>query len=269
MQHLPQQTHRTPARRQEGRRAAPHTAEPRRAGPRAAAAPHPAPAAAQRRGPLCRGIISDWGGVLTAPLGASIDAWLAADGIDADHYGTVIGSWFAGEGPLARGGNAVHALERGEVDVAEFESALAAGLRLADGGPVPADGLIDRMFAGFTPVEPMYDALEAARRHGVRTTLLSNSWGNGYPRERFARAFDSVVISGEVGLRKPEPEIYLRALEETGLAPEECLFIDDLEHNVAAAAALGMVGVLHTDAAATRSRIAAECGVPLERVPAG
>jgi putative hydrolase of the HAD superfamily len=82
--------------------------------------------------------------------------------------------------------------------------------------------------------------------------LLSNSWGAGeYPRADFAELFDVVVISGEVGMRKPEEAIFLHAARALGLAPAECVFIDDMQANVTAAAALGMTGVLHNDPATT------------------
>ncbi|WP_017626447.1 HAD family hydrolase [Nocardiopsis chromatogenes] len=210
-----------------------------------------------------RGIITDWGGVLTDPLGPTIDAWLEADRIDRDHYRAVMREWFAGLRETDGGGNAIHALERGEIPVPEFERRLAAELRLVDGGPVPAEGLISRMFSAFHPVEEMYEVLGLARDRGVRTALLSNSWGNGYPRERFAEVFDAVVISGEVGMRKPEPEIFRMAAERGGLRPQECVFIDDLEHNVAAAIELGMTGILHTDPATTRTLLAEAFGAEL------
>jgi putative hydrolase of the HAD superfamily len=219
----------------------------------------------------CRGIITDWGGVLTAPLPDTIGAWLAAERIDEDHYRTVMRSWvggaYGGNGGPGAPGNPIHALERGEVATEEFERVLAAALRLVDGGPVTAEGLITRMFAGFTPVEEMYAVLRRARDHGMRTCLLSNSWGNVYPRELFDATFDAVVISGEVGMRKPEPEIFRHACDAAGLAPAECVFIDDIEHNVAAAAEVGMTGILHRDPDETRARLAETCGVPLDPLP--
>ncbi|MFD0772526.1 HAD family hydrolase [Streptomonospora algeriensis] len=216
----------------------------------------------------CRGIITDWGGVLTTPLRETITAWLADDGIDDTRYRDVMRSWV--QGAYAGGavdGNPIHALERGEIATAEFERLLAAELRLVDGGPVPAEGLIKRMFSGFHPVDEMYAALRQAREQQVRTCLLSNSWGNGYPRDRFAETFDAVVISGEVGMRKPEKEIFQHAVELAGLPPEECVFIDDIEHNVHAAVELGMVGILHRDPAETRDRLAETCGIEFDPMP--
>ncbi|TDQ51977.1 HAD family hydrolase [Actinorugispora endophytica] len=210
----------------------------------------------------CSGIITDWGGVLTTPLPETITAWLEADGIDHGVYRDVMRTWVraAYDGGAL---NPIHALERGEVETREFERLLAAELRLADGGPVPAEGLITRMFSGFLPIEEMYAALREARGQGVRTCLLSNSWGNGYPRDRFSETFDGVVISGEVGMRKPEPEIFLHALELVGLEARDCVFVDDIEHNVAAATELGMVGILHRDPTETRIRLEEACGIRL------
>jgi HAD superfamily hydrolase (TIGR01509 family) len=85
-----------------------------------------------------------------------------------------------------------------------------------------------------------------ARHSGLRTGLLSNSWGNDYPRDGWDEMFDVVVISGEVGMRKPEPGIFRHTLALIGLEPAECVFVDDLPHNIAAAVEVGMVGVLHT-----------------------
>ncbi|RCV55716.1 HAD family hydrolase [Marinitenerispora sediminis] len=216
----------------------------------------------------CRGVITDWGGVLTSPLLETIDAWLEADRIDHERYRTVMHTWVNGAyGPGAALANPIHALERGEVEPSDFERRLAAELRLVDGGAVPHEGLLERMFAGFLPVEEMYAALRQARRQGVRTGLLSNSWGNGYPRDRFADTFDAVVISGEVGMRKPEPEIFRHALDLLGLPAEECVFIDDIEPNVAAAVELGMTGILHRDPEETRIRLEESCGISLDPMP--
>ena len=63
-----------------------------------------------------------------------------------------------------------------------------------------------------------------------------------------------VVISAEVGMRKPEERIFRHAAELLGLAPEECVFIDDIEANIAAAEAIGLVGVHHRERGADRPR---------------
>ncbi|MFB4306079.1 HAD family hydrolase [Actinomadura sp. GTD37] len=197
-----------------------------------------------------KAVITDWGGVLTSPLADAIAVWLAADRIDAEHYKNVMRAWVK-QAYDGAGTNPIHGLEDGSLAVDEFERRLAAELRTVDGGPVAAAGLIARMFGAFSPVEPMYDALRAARAAGTRTALLSNSWGNEYPRDLFAGLFDAVVISAEVGMRKPDERIFRHALDLLGLAASECVFIDDIEHNIRAAEALGIRGIHHTDASAT------------------
>jgi putative hydrolase of the HAD superfamily len=213
-----------------------------------------------------RGVITDWGGVLTSPIPATVRAWLDADGIDPASYMAVIRPWItaAYEPDGAFGGtNPVHALERGECTVEEFEALLASLLVRQDGGPVPADGLLRRMFAASVPCDPMYGLMYTVRAAGLRTGLLSNSWGTGdYPRHLFGGLFDAVVISAEVGMRKPEERIFLHAAGLLGLSPADCVFIDDVEANVAAAEAVGMTAVLHSEPGQTAARIAGLLGLP-------
>jgi putative hydrolase of the HAD superfamily len=214
------------------------------------------------RGDL-RAVITDWGGVLTSPIADSVDAWLTADLIDQDAYRTVMRAWVS---QAYRGGadNPIHQLERGEGNPSDFERALAAQLVRTDGAQVQAAGLLGRMFAATLPVPEMYDLMRTVRKAGFRTCLLSNSWGrDDYPRDIFPELFDAWVISGEVGMRKPEERIFRHAAGRLGLAPEQCVFIDDIQANVDAAEALGMAGVLHRDAAATTARLAGLLGLPL------
>ena len=109
----------------------------------------------------------------------------------------------------------------------------------------------------------MYAAVHALRAAGLRTCLLSNSWGNdAYPRDVFDDMYNAVVIRAEVGMRKPEERIFLHAADLLGLAPSECVFIDDMEANVQVAEATGMVGVLHAQPEVT-ARLAELFGLPL------
>jgi putative hydrolase of the HAD superfamily len=211
-----------------------------------------------------RGIITDWGGVLTTPILTTVRAWIKADGIDWVSYRDVMQPWVSQAHDSDGRPNPIHALERGECSGAEFEQILAARLLRVDGTPVVAYGLLRRMFEASLPVPAMYDTIRTLRAAGFSTALLSNSWGcDEYPRADFSGLFDTVVLSGEVGMRKPEKEIFLHAAETLGLAPGECVFIDDMEANVAAAQACGMTGVLHTQTAATARTLQDLLGVPL------
>jgi putative hydrolase of the HAD superfamily len=115
------------------------------------------------------------------------------------------------------------------------------------------------------PDQPMIDAVRNARAGGIRTGLISNSWGRGrYDRDAFPELFDGVVISGEVGLHKPEPEIFELGAERVGLEPADCVFVDDLRENCAGAEAVGMTAVLHRDTSATLARLEELLAVPLQ-----
>jgi putative hydrolase of the HAD superfamily len=158
----------------------------------------------------------------------------------------------------------VHALETGAMAVEDFEVALAARLTTRAGGSVDPTGLLHKMFAGFESEPTMLQVVLAARAAGIRTALVSNSWGTDfYAREGFADLFDAVVISGEVGLRKPQPAIYRYAAAQLGVEPQRCVFVDDFAHNVRGATAVGMCGVLHVDVAQTVAELEAVFGRPL------
>jgi putative hydrolase of the HAD superfamily len=211
-----------------------------------------------------RGVIIDWGGVLTNSIRETVAAWAKAEEVDWKSYVAVMRPWLEEAYHANVAGNPVHALERGECTVEEFEQMFAARLVRVDGGTVPADGLLQRMFAASSPVPAMYDMLRALRAAGFRTCLLSNSWGPGdYQRDDFPELFDAVVISGEVGMRKPERRIFLHAAGLIGLTPDECVFIDDIEANVTAAVACGMAGVRHEDPQLTAEQLTALLGIRL------
>jgi putative hydrolase of the HAD superfamily len=220
------------------------------------------PGAAADASPRIRGVITDWGGVMTRPILDTVNAWMSTDQIDRDSYVTVMRRWVA---QAYDGGdsNPIHALERGECTNEEFERMLAAHLIHLDGRPVVADGLLARMFAASAMEAAMLDLIRSLRQAGLRTALLSNSWGAGdYPRHLFPELFDVVVISAEVGMRKPEERIFRHTAALLGLEAQECVFIDDLEANVAAAEAVGLIGLHHREPGPTTERLAALLGLP-------
>jgi len=191
---------------------------------------------------MMQGLIVDWGGVLTMPIHNAIGSWLKVAGVDHNHFGEVLRRWVE---PLPGESSPVHRLERGELAVEDFEHLLSAALAL-EGSTVEAPGLVGEMFADLAIYEySMTSLVTRARAAGIRTGLLSNSWGNEYDRSDWHEMFDVVVISGEVGMRKPEPGIFELALTRIGLPAEECVFIDDMAHNIVAAELAGLVGIVH------------------------
>jgi epoxide hydrolase-like predicted phosphatase len=199
-----------------------------------------------------RGLLVDYGGVLTTDVFASFQAFCAAEGLAPDTVRDAFRSDLAATSLLA-------GLETGELSEAEFEPRFAALLGVAP------ERLIARLFGGMAPDEAMLAGVRAARAAGLRTGLLSNSWSVAdYDRRLLAELFDAWVISAEVGLRKPDPAIYALAAERMELPPEAIAFVDDLPGNLKPARALGMTTIVHRgDAAATLAELEGALGVTL------
>jgi putative hydrolase of the HAD superfamily len=210
-----------------------------------------------------RALVVDYGGVLTSPLQDSMRSWCEDDEIDLAAFRRVIGEWLGPSYGSEAAVNPMHALERGEMAIPDFERELARRLTTHDGRAVEPEGLLGRMFAGFEKQQPMFDVVRRARGHGISTALLSNSWGMDYPREEWDEIFDAVVISGEVGMRKPEPAIYRYAAEQLDVDPGECVFVDDLGSNVKGAMGVGMVGVKFVSAEQAVAELEALFGLVL------
>ena len=196
------------------------------------------------------GLLVDYGGVLTTNLFTSFGDFCRSEGLDPH----ALAGAFAGDKEAAR---MLVRFEKGRMDEAEFEVALAAKLGVSH------DRLIDRLFAGIHPEHAMIEAVATARRQGVRCGLLSNSWGHRYDRTRWEELFDATVISGEVGIRKPDPEIYALAAERLGVPPQEIVFVDDIQHNLPPAEEIGMSTIHHTDPEKTVSELEALLGLEL------
>jgi epoxide hydrolase-like predicted phosphatase len=199
----------------------------------------------------CRGLLVDYGGVLTTSPFDSFADFCAQEGVPFEVLTRSLRS-----DPRCR--QLLVGLETGRLADKEFESGLAAILG------VPAPDLIVRMFAGSRPDSTMATAIRAVRQAGVRTALISNSWGTGgYDRPLLKELFDAVVISGEVGIRKPAPDIYALGAQRIDLPPEQCVFIDDLAFNLKPADELGMATIHHVTSERTIAELSRLLGVEL------
>jgi epoxide hydrolase-like predicted phosphatase len=197
------------------------------------------------------GLLIDWGGVLTTNLFAAFRAFCEAHGLEPDAVATRFRS-----DPESR--ELLIAFETGAVDEPEFEERFGAQLGIAP------EGLIDGLFAGSRPDDAMIGAVRAARAAGVRTGLISNSWGTRrYPRQLLAELFVGVVISGEEGMRKPAIEMYTLGAERIGLPASECVYVDDLAFNLEPARELGMATIHHVAAPETIAELGRLLGVSL------
>ena len=185
------------------------------------------------------GLLIDWGGVLTSNLFSSFHDYCVRVQIDPQ---TLRGRF--GSDPAFR--ELLIALEKGELEEDEFERQLGPLLGVAP------DGLIDGLFAGVKPDVAMVEAVRRARAGGIRTALVSNSWGvHRYPHDLFDELFDGVVISGEERIRKPSRRMYELGAQRAGVAAELCVYVDDLPFNLTPAEQLGMATVHHVSAEQT------------------
>jgi putative hydrolase of the HAD superfamily len=218
-------------------------------------------------------VISDYGGVLTSPLAGAFVKVNERHGFPETALGVAMAT--AGE---RVGKNLLFELECGRIAEVDFLALLGAQLSADLGREVDLSGFSEDYFAGLLPNVPMLEELAAVRQAGYHMGLLTNNvveWGPRWrPMVPVDELFDDVVDSAHVGMRKPDPAIYVLAYERLGVSPHECVFIDDFAHNCEAAEALGMTAVWlrDTDAAIAELRLVlAERGAPprANRAPAG
>jgi putative hydrolase of the HAD superfamily len=193
-----------------------------------------------------RGVICDFGGVLTTPL---MDAFLTFQdeiGVSIEAFGEAMRALADEDGDIP-----LYKLERGEISEAEFSDQIADGLEPILGHRPQIHRFSEVMFAGLQPNRPMIELMEELKASGRRMAMLTNNVKEWEPRWRpmlpVDEIFETVVDSGFVGHRKPEPAIYEMTLEEIGLPAENCLFVDDLEPNIDAARTLGINAVHFRD----------------------
>lgn len=142
----------------------------------------------------------------------------------------------------------------GQLSVGEHWAAVAKRL----GRPASeADTLYAEFFAGDV-IDRDLIAFIRSLRPAYHTGVISNAWGDmrSYlAAQKFDDAFDSLTISAEVGMLKPDPRIYRRALEQAGVRPAESIFVDDTPANVDACIDLGMAGIVFKDREQTLNEI--------------
>jgi putative hydrolase of the HAD superfamily len=201
-----------------------------------------------------KGLVLDFGGVLTTPL---LPAALAFEKREGLAEGALLtGMYLNPEGVRLTG-----ELERGALSQIQWNE--AAGRLMG----IEPDNLMGRIFADLRPEPSVIAAAAAARRAGVRVGILSNTVGlapwNLYSGHDLDGSYDAVVLSEVHGTRKPEPEIFHLVLRELGLTAEERVFVDDTEQYLRPAADLGFATVHAVDPARTIAALETLLGVPL------
>lgn len=194
-------------------------------------------------------LISDFGGVLTSPLLEAFAAVQAREGVPLDALGRAMVAVAERDGahPLAE-------LETGRMTEADFLGRLEEAMEAELGRRVSLERFAETWWAALRLNEELLDHYRALRDRGVRLAICTNNVREWEPRWRAMlpvdELFDVVVDSAFVGVRKPERRIYEITLERLGRPAERAVFVDDVEENVTAAAALGMRGVHFRDTAA-------------------
>ncbi len=191
-------------------------------------------------------IVSDFGGVLTTPLLTSFMAVQDEIGISPENLGMAMRTVTEEDGE-----NPLYLLERGEMTEVDFLARLGDGLEPLLGHRPELHRFRETYFEALHPNEPMIELMRELKASGKRMAMLTNNvrewepvWRSMLPVDEI---FETVVDSGFVCCRKPEPRIYEMTLERLGLPAAACLFIDDLEHNIDGARALGMNAVHFRD----------------------
>ncbi|MDX6689003.1 MAG: putative hydrolase of the superfamily [Solirubrobacteraceae bacterium] len=195
---------------------------------------------------MIRAVISDFGGVLTTPLAGSFQGFADRIGLPLEAIGVALSTIAARDGV-----HPLHELECGRLSEASFLEATTATLSEQLGRDVAVESFAEHYFADLKPNAPMIEFMSALRGEGYRMALLTNNVREWESRWRalapIEEIFELVVDSAFVGMRKPEPEIYELTLERLGVTAGESLFVDDFEHNCAAASALGMTAVMYRE----------------------
>lgn len=205
-----------------------------------------------------RALFVDYGGVLTARLSTGWRRFEERHDLPPRTVqGLVLAAYDdeSGDGAIAR-------LERGEITVPVFEEHVAAMFAEA-GHDLPTAGLLTELLPDMGPSGDVWSLVDDVRSHGVPAVLVSNSWGiDEYPDERLRDTFDEVVVSGRIGLRKPDRDIFEHAAATVGAELARCVLVDDAPPTIEAAERYGMTGVLHRgDDAGTRAAVLAALGL--------
>jgi putative hydrolase of the HAD superfamily len=147
-------------------------------------------------------------------------------------------------------------LDQGTAGVAAYWAAIAADIGARwDEARVHELWVAD--FRGWISVNPgTIEVLADLRAGGTRLALLSNAgpdFGSYFRHGPLGDFFTACYVSGELGLIKPHPEVYRAVLADLAITPDEAVFIDNRQRNVAGAEAVGITGHVFTDAEALRA----------------
>jgi putative hydrolase of the HAD superfamily len=182
-----------------------------------------------------RAVLFDLGGVVVGSPLHAIAGYERELGLPAGCVNRVVAAT-APHGAWSR-------LERGELTLDAFYPAFEADCGAA-GHVLSARVLMERVAAATLPRPAMLEAIRRIRAHGLLVAAVTNNWVTEDEGTRIlAPHFDCFVESAVLGLRKPDPRIFVHACEQLGVTPSEAVFLDDIGANLKAARALGMTTI--------------------------
>jgi putative hydrolase of the HAD superfamily len=209
-------------------------------------------------------VIWDFGGVITSSPFEAFNRYEAANGLPENFIRSI-----NSHNPDT---NAWALFERSEIDAAQFDTAFLSEAEARGHSVCGADVLA--LLAGDIRPE-MVAVLDQLKQDGYRIACITNNVKTGsgagmassqdkasQMKQVLAR-FEHVIESSVVGVRKPDPAIYLMACEHLGVAPEQCIFLDDLGVNLKPARALGMATIKVAAAAPAIEALSELLGHPL------
>lgn len=208
-----------------------------------------------------KAVVFDFGGVYTMSPFTALDDWHAERGLDASvGLRAVFGPYDQDTD------HPWHQVERGELAIAAAAEQIKA-IAAEEGLEIDLFDMFSAM-GGSGVRQDVIDLTLQLRLDGYRTALITNNvaefadgWRAMIPVDDL---FELVVDSSQVGMRKPNPDIFTSTLDQLGVSPAESVFLDDAPGNVAAAEALGMHAILveddHGPAFAELARLLAEHG---------
>jgi putative hydrolase of the HAD superfamily len=195
---------------------------------------------------VIRAVVSDFGGVLTSPIAGSFQIFADRIGISLDAIGTALRTVAERDGV-----HPLYELECGRMTEESFVAAMTATLSEQLGREIAMESFAEHYFAGLEPNAPMIELMATLRDEGYRMALLTNNVREWEARWRamapIEEIFELVVDSAFVGMRKPDPEIFALTVQRLGVPAEQCLFVDDFEHNCEAAREAGMTAVVYRE----------------------
>jgi putative hydrolase of the HAD superfamily len=207
-------------------------------------------------------VIWDYGGVISSPLFRGIGRFEADMGYPPGSILELIfgetayigneGGGDPGDGAAPTAASAVthdwHRLETGEIGLEEYMAGVVQRAPEVIGRPIDLDAY--QQFTRDMPLGihwPVVHRIRRLRRDGLQVALLTNNvkefgsaWRSTFPVDEL---FEVVVDSSDVGMRKPDPRIYLLTCERLGVAAASSVFVDDNRDNVEAARAVGIEAI--------------------------